>query len=152
MSSRRRWQKRSHRLCSSHDRTWGRISGTYRKTRKAHEVTFTDVGDTVEKVNLVVLTLTLQMRRTQKLTKKRSNLISSDAARVTKEHQFKARSDIPVPVLNISAAPNVEQLRKRTRCFRCRHVGHFSKGCPDKLRSKPARQSRELIACDEHSS
>ena len=28
-------------------------------------------------------------------------------------------------------APDIEQIRRRTRCFRCRRIGHFSKYCPE---------------------
>ena len=46
-------------------------------------------------------------------------------------------------------APDIEQIRRRTRCFRCRRVGHFSKDCPEHLHKKPAPQAKVLITRED---
>ena len=42
-------------------------------------------------------------------------------------------------------APDIEQIRRRTRCFRCRRIGHFSKDCPERLQEKPVSQAKVLV-------
>ena len=44
-----------------------------------------------------------------------------------KRRNFSQSSSLQTP------APDIEQIRRRTRCFRCRRVRHFSKDCPDRL-------------------
>ena len=39
-------------------------------------------------------------------------------------------------------APDIEQIRRRTRCFRCRRIGHFSKDCPERLQKKQVSRRR----------
>ena len=41
-------------------------------------------------------------------------------------------------------APDIEQIRRRTRCFRCRRIGHFGKDCPERLQKKPVSQAKVL--------
>ena len=46
-------------------------------------------------------------------------------------------------------APDTEQIRRRTRCFRCRRIGHFSKDCPERLQKKPVTQTKVLETRDD---
>ena len=46
-------------------------------------------------------------------------------------------------------APDIEQIRLRTRCFRCRRIGHFSKDCPERLQKKQVSQAKVLVTRDD---
>ena len=54
---------------------------------------------------------------------------------VKRDHNFSQSSNSQTP------APDIEQNRRRTRCFRCRRIGHFSKDCPERLQKKPVSQA-----------
>ena len=49
---------------------------------------------------------------------------------VKRDRNFSQNSNSHTP------APDIEQIRRRTRCFRCRRIGHFSKDCPERLQKK----------------
>ena len=48
-----------------------------------------------------------------------------------------------------TSPPDIEQIRRRTRCFRCRRIGHFSKDCPERLQKKPVSQAKVLVTRDD---
>ena len=48
-----------------------------------------------------------------------------------------------------TTAPDIEQIRRRTRCFRCRRIGHFSKDCPERLQKKQVSQAKVLVTRDD---
>ena len=50
---------------------------------------------------------------------------------VKRDRNFSQNSNSQTP------APEIEQIRRRTRCFRCRRMGHFSKDCLERLQKKP---------------
>ena len=41
-----------------------------------------------------------------------------------------------------SNSPDIEQIRRRTRCFRCRRIGHFSKDCPERVNTSQKKAVR----------
>ena len=57
---------------------------------------------------------------------------------VKRDRNFSQNSNSQTP------APDIEQIRRRTRCFRCRRIGHFSKDCPERLQKKPVSQAKVL--------
>ena len=66
---------------------------------------------------------------------------------VKRDRNFSQSSSSQTP------APDIEQIRRRTRCFRCRRVGHFSMDCPERLQAKvlvtredfPARRKTKTL-------
>ena len=46
---------------------------------------------------------------------------------IKRDRNFSQNSNSQTP------APDIEQIRRRTRCVRCRRIGHFSKDCPERL-------------------
>ena len=46
-------------------------------------------------------------------------------------------------------APDIEQIHPKTRCFRCRRIGHFSKDCPERLHKKPVSQAKVLVTKED---
>ena len=62
---------------------------------------------------------------------------------VKRDRNFSQNSNSQTP------APDIEQIRRRTRCFRCRRVGHFSKDCPERLQKKPVSQAKVLVTRDD---
>ena len=63
----------------------------------------------------------------------------------TTEESFPIDEEEAVP----TSAPDIEQIRRRTRCFRCRRIGHFSKDCPERLQKKPMSQAKVLVTRDD---
>ena len=55
---------------------------------------------------------------------------------VKRDRNFSQSSNSQTP------APDIEQIRRRTRCFRCRRIGHFSKDCPERLQKKQVSQAK----------
>ena len=62
---------------------------------------------------------------------------------VKRDRNFSQNSNSQTP------APDIEQIRRRTRCFRCRRIGHFSKDCPERLQKKPVSQAKVLVTRDD---
>ena len=62
---------------------------------------------------------------------------------VKRDRNFSQNSNSQTP------APDIEQIRRRTRCFRCRRIGHFSKDCPERLQKKPVFQAKVLVTRDD---
>ena len=62
---------------------------------------------------------------------------------VKRDRNFSQNSNSQTP------APDIEQIRRRTRCFRCRRNGHFSKDCPERLQKKPVSQAKVLVTRDD---
>ena len=62
---------------------------------------------------------------------------------VKRDRNFSQSSNSQTP------APDIEQIRRRTRCFRCRRIGHFSKDCPERLQKKPVSQAKVLVTRDD---
>ena len=62
---------------------------------------------------------------------------------VKRDRNFSQSSSSQTP------APDIEQIRRRTRCFRCRRIGHFSKDCPERLQKKPVSQAKVLVTRDD---
>ena len=62
---------------------------------------------------------------------------------VKRDRNFSHNSNSQTP------APHVEQIRRRTRCFRCRRIGRFSKDCPERLQKKPVSQAKVLVTRDD---
>ena len=58
---------------------------------------------------------------------------------VKRDRNFSQNSNSQTP------APDIEQIRRRTRCFRCRRFGHSSKDCPERLQKKPVSQAKVLV-------
>ena len=62
---------------------------------------------------------------------------------VKRDRNFSQNSNSQTPT------PDIEQIRRRTRCFRCRRNGHFSKDCPERLQKKPVSQAKVLVTRDD---
>ena len=62
---------------------------------------------------------------------------------VKRDRNFSQNSNSKTPT------PDIEQIRRRTRCFRCRRIGHFSKDCPERLQKKPVSQAKVLVTRDD---
>ena len=62
---------------------------------------------------------------------------------VKRDRSFSQSSNSQTP------APDIEQIRRRTRCFRCRRIGHFSKDCPERLQKKPVSQAKVLVTKED---
>ena len=58
---------------------------------------------------------------------------------VKRDRNFSQSSNSQTP------APDIEQIRRRTRRFRCRRIGHFSKDWPGRLQKKPVSQAEVLV-------
>ena len=61
---------------------------------------------------------------------------------VKRDRNFSQNSNSQTP------APDIEQIRRRTRCFRCRRIGHFTKDWPERLQKKPVSQAKALWTKD----
>ena len=53
---------------------------------------------------------------------------------VKRDRNFSQNSNSQPPT------PDIEQIRRRTRCFRCRRIGHFSKDCLSRRNQCPRRR------------
>ena len=62
---------------------------------------------------------------------------------VKRDRNFSQSSNSQTP------APEIDQIRRRTRCFRCRRIGHFSKDCPERFQKKPASQAKVLVTKED---
>ena len=62
---------------------------------------------------------------------------------VKRDRNFSQSSNSQTP------APDIEQIRRRTRCFRCRRIGHFSRDCPERLQKKPVSQAKVLVTRED---
>ena len=62
---------------------------------------------------------------------------------VKRDRNFSQSSSSQTP------APDIEQIRRRTRCFRCRRVGHFCKDCPERLQKKPVSQAKVFVTRED---
>ena len=62
---------------------------------------------------------------------------------VKRDRNFSQSSNSQTP------APDIEQIHRRTRCFRCRRIGHFSKDCPERLQKKPVSQAKVLVTKED---
>ena len=59
---------------------------------------------------------------------------------VKRDRNFSQSSNSQTP------APEIDQIRRRTRCFRCRRIG---KDCPERLQKKPASQAKVLVTKED---
>ena len=62
---------------------------------------------------------------------------------VKRDRNFSQSSNSQTPV------PDIEQIRRRKRCFRCRRIGHFSKDCPERLQEKALSQTKMLVTKED---
>ena len=64
---------------------------------------------------------------------------------VKRDRNFSQSSNSQTP------APDIEQIRRRTRCFLCRRIGHFGGDCPAKTPERPQKKPVSQAKCQSRS-